>query len=69
MKTHQHFAQWLSLVECPHGLALEIYEDGNDTRQPNRVLYVTGRQWAGVKRQKPIKLKKELVKKSKSTRP
>jgi hypothetical protein len=67
MKTAHHFASYLSLVECPHGVAIQVFEEGNETRKANAVVFVTARQLAGLRRQKPIKLKKELlaVKKSK----
>ncbi len=58
MKTRHIFASWLSLVECPHGIAIQVFEDGNDTRQANALVYVTKRQLAGMRKQKPIKLKK-----------
>lgn len=57
MKTRLYHASWLSLIEAPHGLALQIFDDQNDTMIPNAVVFMTGRQLAGLRRQKPLKLK------------
>ncbi len=58
MKTRHLFASWLSTVETPSGdIAIQVFTEGNDTRQANGIVYVTKRQFAGLKKQRPIKLK------------
>lgn len=64
MKTRHIFASYISVVECPSALAIQVFEEGNESRIANAIVYVTKRQMAGLRKQKPIKLKTELVKKS-----